>query len=76
MVCSFIYFAIFFWLLIICILGIIYLHRLSWAKAWEVSLTLLDQPVTPELMTWHPEGLFLVVTAGIYDKINTSMCNG
>jgi len=45
--------------------GHIHLHRLSWQKVWQVPLTVKEEPAVPELMAWHPEGLFLVVASGI-----------
>jgi hypothetical protein len=45
-------------------IGNVQLHRLSWQRVWQVSLALKEKSVIPELMTWHPEGLFLVVTSG------------
>ncbi len=45
-------------------LGNIQLHRLSWQKVWQVSLTLRGDPAVPEFMAWHPEGLFLIVSSG------------
>lgn len=44
------------------------LHRLNWQKVWQVTLTIKEEPVVPELMAWHPEGLFLVATSGKFEE--------
>ncbi|CAL8095775.1 unnamed protein product [Orchesella dallaii] len=44
--------------------GSIQLHRLTWQKVWQVMLSNRGESIIPELMTWHPEGLFLIVSSG------------
>jgi len=44
--------------------GHVHLHRLSWQKVWTTQLTIREETCIPQLMAWHPEGLFLIVASG------------
>jgi len=45
-------------------LGELALHRLTWQRVWKMELEYLNRNRTAEIITWHPEGLYIAVIAG------------